>query len=137
VGLGEGSIFMDSLKEIRKKKGLTAVHIGNQLGLSKSFINRVEGGNKVSYQKVRDLANFLDCDLFVIPLGNSYVTTVEKGVITYDFLNGNVIVNDTVNKSLYRTENSVIRELYDYDKEIVTINELLNNFLEHESSKKI
>jgi transcriptional regulator with XRE-family HTH domain len=137
VGLGEGSIFMDSLKEIRKKKGLTAVHISNQLGLSKTFINRVEDGDKVSYQKVRDYANFLDCDLFVIPLGNSYVTTVEKGVITYDFLNGNVIVNDTVNKSLYRTENSVIRELYDYDKEIVTINELLNNFLEHESIKKI
>ena len=114
MGLGEGSIFMKKLKDIRKEKGLSIRSVAAGLGFNSPFINRVESGQKVSHTKVLDYAHYLDCEIVPLRLGQSWLTTYAGKIITYYFGKGLSLIVDHEKKSIIVVENDKVLKVYDY-----------------------
>lgn len=52
------------VKEVREKRGLTQIELANMLGVSKSYICRIESGDKgISFDFATSIANKLDVSL--------------------------------------------------------------------------
>lgn len=127
---------MKTLKEIRKSKGLTIQQVANDIGMSWTFIDRVEKGEKVSHEKVCDYAHYLGVELLPIEVKESYLTSYEREnnqvtKMTVDYFNGTEIIFDLINKSVVRYYFGIVREVYDFEvlSNLDNLEEFLQSYL--------